>query len=488
MYHVLTLFFCARRREVKDVDFGLTFPVAPAVGEPPPTSTDPHTESNPISARSRTPTAKGQIVAIQPPLEDSTRKMNIRSGNFDANTSAKRRKLDSDAPSSGRSTRSTRPLSVPDIYALPDEEPEGPLTVNENGKANHMDLPPARIPSPELGLTQSSSRVNNTPSPPGMMHEVEEVTESPVHAPGSGHRSRFMDQSLPTSSQLHSVSNSSPLERKAAPSISRRYGRRSEIAASPLPEGSQQEQTILPPPQSEVDEMDELPPGQPTKRPRSRNITIHAVPPPAHIQGATDLEASDELEEAEAIDDLQAAAILKKNRGARNGQAFHPAGSPDLDNSVQRISPVKPSRKKAQLARNSQRQKPQQAAKAVQNIAKKPSKRSRLRSGSPIPVTVLRLTKRLRYDEDELDAEILNAEIPHAKRPGVNAVDVFSQVCNEIIGSGLDTLEEGRRNAEDSELRREYRTKWSALKSFGSELQSRFLTHVSNFTSVIVPY
>ena len=83
------------------------------------------------------------------------------------------------------------------------------------------------------------------------------------------------------------------------------------------------------------------------------------------------------------------------------------------------------------------------------------------------------------YDEDELHADILNAEIPRTKRGGVNAIDVLSQVCQEIIGAGLDTLEDGFKRCEDQVLRREYKTKLRAVEAFGDELQTRLLEHVS---------
>jgi hypothetical protein len=83
------------------------------------------------------------------------------------------------------------------------------------------------------------------------------------------------------------------------------------------------------------------------------------------------------------------------------------------------------------------------------------------------------------YDEDELHADILNAEIPRAKRGGVNAIDVLSQICQEIIGAGLDTLEDGCNRCEDPILRREYKTKLRAVEAFGDELQTRLLDHVS---------
>lgn len=106
------------------------------------------------------------------------------------------------------------------------------------------------------------------------------------------------------------------------------------------------------------------------------------------------------------------------------------------------------------------------------------SRKSKVRIGSPIPVTVHRLTRAPLYDEDELDADILNSEVPRTKRGGVNAIDVLSQICQEIISAGLDTLEDGCNSCEDPVLRREYRSKLRAVEAFGNELQTRLLEHV----------
>jgi hypothetical protein len=97
-----------------------------------------------------------------------------------------------------------------------------------------------------------------------------------------------------------------------------------------------------------------------------------------------------------------------------------------------------------------------------------------------VPVVVHRLTKAPVYAEDDPDADILNADIPFARRSGVSAVDVFSQLCEEVIDLGLTNLEEGGSNAEDQAVRREYRTKLRAVEGFQEELRTRLLELVSS--------
>jgi len=92
---------------------------------------------------------------------------------------------------------------------------------------------------------------------------------------------------------------------------------------------------------------------------------------------------------------------------------------------------------------------------------------------------VHRLSKPLVYAEDDNDADILNMEIPFAKRGGVNAVDVLAQICEEVIDSGLTTLEDGMSNTEASSTRKEYRTKLRAVEAFQEELRTTLLELVS---------
>jgi hypothetical protein len=241
-------------------------------------------------------------------------------------------------------------------------------------------------------------------------------------------------------------------------------------------------------------EVDELSPDQP--RGQSENRRQFAPKKSLRVDVDDEDLAEHSAEEAEEIDDAEAAVVLKRSRG-RGRPSMPTAASPDLDEPT----PVAPTKKRGRPSKIStpaqQRQPKPAASQATSKPASQSSKTlktrktskssksvqssikgSKMRSGSPIPIIVHRFTKRPLYDGDESDADILNSEIPYIKRGGVNAIDVLSQVCHEIIESGLDTLAEGGRNADDSSLRREYKTKWSAVEAFGRELQNRLLEHV----------
>jgi hypothetical protein len=223
---------------------------------------------------------------------------------------------------------------------------------------------------------------------------------------------------------------------------------------------------------SAVEELDELSPDQPIRRQRKTKIVV--AQESSIVEDAS--KVSIEQEEAEEIDDLQAAAVLKKNRGRKASQNVQREPSPDLDEpNVEEPAEVK--RRKTHKASPAKQAHPKMPLKETKQAAKKAKKRG----GAPIPVPVHRLTNQPLYDENEADADVLNSGISYARRPGVNAIDVLSQVCRESIVSLVETCKEGQQNTETSAAKREYRTKWQALQSFGDELQARLLGHVSHF-------
>ncbi|KAH8650534.1 hypothetical protein BGZ60DRAFT_462355 [Tricladium varicosporioides] len=511
----------AQRHQVKDVDFQLSFPVLQAPEEPVVSNPNPiQPELPPQPSSRRTPATRSQVLPVNdiPPSEIRPQ---TRSGNIDANTSVKRRKLDTDETlSSGRSTRSARAAQAPrpDIYELPREEPQE-ITVttkltNSTAVEQIVNITPER--------TAPVRRTRSTRTPSVIPQTQEEITESPINAPGSGQRKIITSAAQRTSSQLRIVQDSSPSK-----ATQRIQSNRSdvEIPQSPILDGTEHlggEEGI-----SSIsinDEVDELSPSVQTSthtrkrksilgdktsdkennranrisspiRPKKRTRRTEALIEQPSVPEADELSRlSGTQEVAEEIDDLEAAIVLKKHRGERTSKSAQAETSSPLERSepiqwtkaktrrgkhrnvsspvVQR-QPKLPTRVPVKTAAKSDTQKPKRAI-----------KKARLRGGSPIPVIVHRLTEQPMFDNSEPDAELLNSEIPHTKRVGVNAIDVLSQVCQEIISVGLETLENGAGIAEDPALRREYKTKWEALLSFGENLQTRFLAHTVNLDNV----
>lgn len=479
-----------RRRQVKDVDFGLTFPVLAPLPEEPsapgPSRRSPRLEPPTILPTQQTPAAQSPPAAQEPAADVVKTVLKRRSSNIDANTSAKRRKLDTDnqLSSGGRSTRSSRPQPIPDVSATHEELQEGASQEEEPQENSDSDVSidifadnevsPARVSSPDLGLPDSVSR-SRIQTTPLMDSRVEEVRESPVDAPGSGRRT--VTNILTTSSKLQNAQNSTPSPAKPSGTpASRRKSQREEVAASPSIHEDSLERGDLEIDSSNIDNV-EPSPSRPKRHTRKQNI---AVDTPNEVEKENML-PEDEGLNAEAIGDIEAAAILKKHQGRRKSRNI-PAASPDLDEAEQQQTKPAKTRRKKQLASSPVQQRqprphPKAVSKAVANgstkAPKKAIKKARVRMGSPIPVTVYRLTSKPDYDDDESDYEI-----PVDKRADMNSMDVFNDLCQEIVSTSLDFIEEGGSNADDPASRREYRTKHRAVKAFGEELDSRLLSHV----------
>ncbi|PVH81401.1 hypothetical protein DL98DRAFT_587590 [Cadophora sp. DSE1049] len=487
----------AQRREIKEVDFGLTFPALPADADPsiePPQNELPQSELPPQRSTRRTPARPPPSAPVV--TQDITR---VSQSTNDANTSAKRRKLDTDIPpTSSRSTRSQNPPRR-DVYAIETEhnaepeqeqdssilEPAAALIEQDAGGDDQLDGPPdpslldvtehsveleaANILEPEQPSTIAS------PTRPARMplasQTFDEVTESPKNAPGSGRRQRVVvGATLQTSSQLAQIQNADSDARTATP-LTRRKRKRGETSVSPQIRESQEP--------SAIDEIDELSPEQPIRRGRKPKIIQVPLPEQENIEDVEEGEAG-------AIDDEEAAAVLKKYRGRRTSKRFA-AASPDLDTlNTSSLLKVGRSRKRHRAESSPvQQRNPKKAApkpQAPQKTAKKSGKKQHAVGGS-VPVTIHRLTLPPLYDETETDADILNAEMPHMKRSGVSAIDVLSSICQEIIGIQLSSLEQMGNSCEDSASRREYKTKWNAVEAFGKELQLRLLTQAINLDS-----
>jgi hypothetical protein len=100
-----------------------------------------------------------------------------------------------------------------------------------------------------------------------------------------------------------------------------------------------------------------------------------------------------------------------------------------------------------------------------------------------IEVTVQRFVnfrKRRRDDDEEADdIDPLQLDIPFANSSRENAVDVFAQVCEEVIGNTLSQFEQHAQNAPNAAKKKEFRIKIRAVEAYREVLKSRLLQHVS---------
>ncbi len=353
-----------------------------------------------------------------------------------------------------------------DIYELDPEDQE-----QDNDAAEIAKQLLEQIPIPQ-STPQATSGTHRSPEAilPDAGRTLDEVTESPTGAPGSGHRHRVVEsRSIQIRSQLQDVMNSSLLEFELSSPTSQRKRRRGE--ASPnlpsnllIPQSSPTDQI-----DDEADDLNEVLPQTPNKS----------------VEDASETEEPSMPEEpdnpdAEAIDDEEAAVILRKNQGRRKSRNL-PGDSPDVTGAEISDSSIPRRKKRSRVDPDpvQQRHPKKPKPKSKSQPSKKAPRKSFVRSGSPIPITVHRLRGEVVYDNSEDNVDILNAEIPRAKRGGVNCIDVLSGLCQEIVGTELQALEDGGNECEEPAMRREYKMKWNAVATFGKELQTRLLEHVS---------
>ncbi|KAL0474415.1 hypothetical protein QR685DRAFT_464136 [Neurospora intermedia] len=224
----------------------------------------------------------------------------------------------------------------------------------------------------------------------------------------------------------------------------------------------------------------------------------------------------DDTEKAQEISDKEAAQLLGRKRPRRavpapssQSEARPPEEEPLLKRRRRQIEPADTAQQKPSKARGErleraptpvssppqeqQKQPKQQTAPAGRRrtTQKTPkAKQSRKTSkkddaedqgkgekAEAVPITVQRFTKppRASDDADELNASVLDAEIPFANRAGVNAIDVLSELCEGLIAGFLARLEERARAADDAATKREQKTKFRTMEALQEELRTRLL-------------
>ncbi|KUI58157.1 hypothetical protein VP1G_05425 [Cytospora mali] len=499
----------AARHQVQNADFGSLFTI-PGIApqpeaEPEPESSEPAGPSSEPTAPSAPSHAPSHAPSPAPSLVQRT----------NPNTSAKRRRLDSEgtaasiprshsptqlppAQSSSASRRSQRLSHSPrnhDPYDLenapgPTEEDEAVRKPTPPGRPTARRAPGSR-PAAPISAAQNAP-LQSSPLPTVQLSE--EVGESPADQPGSGQRRRFRAKNAITSSALlqsalraddndtadRLMQSSSPLSRKSRKSVAEtaasRTSTRTSLRRSARLSGSSD------------DEVNELSSDMlaPVEEASSAGITEEHEPTEAEVaeieesiiyQAGPDETA--EIEVAEEVDDREAARRLGRKRQRR--------GIPDV--SPELVSDEVAEEPSAKRPRKPQPPMPKKRSPAKQKQPKapraKPSKPATARrtktggaGGPPVPVKIQRFSKPRRLDEDDADADdVLNTEIPFANRGGVNAVDVLAQMCEEIIDTSLQSLKDAFSNAQDAATKKELRTKMRALEAFQEELRTRLLEH-----------
>lgn len=101
-----------------------------------------------------------------------------------------------------------------------------------------------------------------------------------------------------------------------------------------------------------------------------------------------------------------------------------------------------------------------------------PNRRPRKEKPGTIPITVHRLSRPQPTDHSSADEDILAAANPFPRRSGVNAIDVLSQICRELVAKAAENLKSGEAKERGARKRVETR-KRKAVEMFGEELDAR---------------
>lgn len=513
-----------RRHQVENADFGDLFAIPLIAPEPEP-EPEPESESSstspPAVAQSQEPSPEA---APPGPLKRTS-----------PNTSAKRRRLDSEgtassAPaqtsSSARRSSRQRPRAPDDRDPYdPDNAPTGSdeaapapsstsrsRTSAQRSSARKKHTSPRSAPQSQVPTPVAAPAPAPAPAPvsvpvsapaqssPLSVLRVEEVGESPADAPGSGHRRRVqasgaVDSSARLQSAFQSVDgdtspvfpqSSSPLSRKSIKSIGK-----NSASASSVRTGLRRSTRLSGSSDGEVNEVSADLPVVATEDVAGADVSAEipaadeSIPEVAETvidesTGSVDAEE----EEAQEVDDREAAQRLVHKRPSRRMPVPSPELSPD-DASEEPVA--KRPRKAPPPKKSPAQQKQPKAPRAKQNKPATERKRKKEdEAGPPIPVKIQRFTKRRRRrDDDSDDDDILNSTIPHTNRTGVNAVDFLAHTCERTIETSVNKIKEGITNSQDAAEKKELRVKLRALEAFQQELQTRFLEHVSRGVSSV---
>ncbi|KAL5091844.1 hypothetical protein Trisim1_002656 [Trichoderma cf. simile WF8] len=505
---------------------------------------------------------------------------------YSPTTSAKRRRLDKDAPpppepkssSTPRRRRvRSRPIEPPvELPTLPSEpmeedgEDDGPTP-----KASRTYRVPMSISSVRTAgqsVEEAQDELETLPPHPGAISPVprrsptsprksdiimEEVSESPADAPGSGKRRRVpMSETLSSTVKLMGVLSSddgipmpsSPLKNKARRrsgaatarssqrSVGRVYGGHDtrhladELSSDNLPQlpGIDEEEeleieaeatTDLVIEESTLAQDEDEQEGQEEDQENSDGIDVEEVArllkkggarlprEPSPELGSQELEDSREIEEEELEPEPEPEP--ESERESEPEPELEEEPEPDVEEATEAeeeeeevtVLPTPPKRKRGRPSKSpaAQRQpaakskpvkprkrveaQPRDASEEREELQPKKGKAKKRHSdqsegdGGTIEITVQRFVNHKKRAHEDDDIDPLQNEMAFVNHGGESVIDVFAQVCDEVISSTLEQLQEVAGNAEDPAKKKEYRIKTRAIEAYREELKSRFLQH-----------
>ncbi|KAG6097829.1 hypothetical protein E4U31_004898 [Claviceps sp. LM219 group G6] len=279
---------------------------------------------------------------------------------------------------------------------------------------------------------------------------TEEVTESPAQKPGSGRRRRILpdDRSQPLPPSITISSSSARESPPSSPSTRRpRPGDRPARPAAPS------RPPTLP--------LRQGVPTQPrTTAPLPRSASPKRRPP--SLDTVTEEESEPSDEEAVQVTAREAATVIGQKRPRPSTTTSTELGSDnDNDNndnsdnselnSTSQPSSYRQKRKSPATQRQPAKRSRQHSQQSQSKRKKRHSSSSEQNDDAAVEITVQRFVNNFQRDEDDE----LQQEIPYANRAGETVVDVFAQVCEEVISSVLDQLQRLAAETDDGDKKKE---------------------------------
>ncbi|KAI0435067.1 hypothetical protein F5Y09DRAFT_159744 [Xylaria sp. FL1042] len=537
----------AGRHEVADDSFGFVLPVAETSPDPSPSLPQIRSEPNTSAKRRRLNNEPGSADSQPSSASVATRSSTrLSSGQKPIPINAIPQYLRSGSPPANSPPTTTKRisarLSTLDLShgrTLEDgidanahgSSPAADVTMGEPEDQGDLEALPEPTLLPTTGRSRGSAASRRLDEP--MIDYVEEVTESPVAAPGSGRRRRIeQTDALTQSTKLQRVvmqeeesgvtgeiATSSPLARKTRQSMAtvgtlsarttRASARKTPSSplegppeSSPLTRHSQRSNSIVgtgsvrstrsqhsrsTPRATGFDELSSPPDAAGTssaRKPQPKRKGPKAVAESPYeisesgeenqqIEIEPEPEPEPEVEvnneEAEEIDDHEAA-----NRIGRKRPRVSPRQKRRPDNVDNIDSPTAEAERPVKKSRSRQTKiSPAKQAHPKPTKRKKQASARRKSDGDSIPVTVQRYTKPLQRNEGDTDDDLLNADIPFTDHKSPNVVDVVLQMCEESLDKYLSALHEEASQADGSASRKVYRTKLRVVEAFQEELRTR---------------
>ncbi|KAG5950691.1 hypothetical protein E4U53_004588 [Claviceps sorghi] len=298
---------------------------------------------------------------------------------------------------------------------------------------------------------------------------TEEITESPAHKPGSGHRRRIavdtIDQPLPP---RITISSSSTPEAPSSSSPSARRPRPSDRQTRPAIPTRPPRPPSVPAREVQTTQTQTTAPANRTDPPQRR-------PPSPEQVTEQESEASDE--EGVQVPVRAAAAITsqKRPRPSNTTTTSTELGTDDDSepDTTSQISSLRQKPKSPAPQRQPAKRPRQHSHQSPSSKGKRPSSSSEQNDDDAVEITVQRFVNNFPRDDDDDPQQ----EIPYANRAGETVIDVFAQVCEEVISSVLDQLQQLAAQTDNADKKKECRVKTRAIEAYREELSSRLLQH-----------